>query len=623
MSIRRKDDANNQSNVVPLSAPQAKGSDDYFHTGTGFSVTPHGAIGFSRDVEDKMMFMKISDQNNSTLQTAAPAPSQQLVAPAVGGPYSNREAFEMMNITCQSIVPQQQPSFAYTGAPHSSRYHQHHKDEQDDSDEDDDDDEDCEDAKCGKPFTMTVSRDLVNQMDNYIFTADAPNYVKNAAKLIELNDKLDVRQDDKDVEKARNILRAHSIHQAAVIWKTIEFKDEKITRKPKPQKSSLVKPVPDKDGPVPNIFKALLQLQEERGQAGDINFKTFEGIVNSLEADWRAKFTDLKGIHTPELVKFKTFKYWYDHMGSMDATSDEINHCKKNIDEFKTLMQKYQGATKELKKLESVANHPFFADPHYHPKEWQALSTRLSSKGFDKAIREAKSKIKHAQGGHAEKNKEHHEKTTTGTASSFQDYHRGYSDGVRLGTSMADWGSGSNGFDGGLSTSSSLVNTSSNMCQCGPRAIPVPVSTGIQAASAGSGKGTTTATPAAAAAACSNNYCTCEEGPLLTTQGNRGGDSNAESEALLARVQSRVRKAIALNSALHNKQHGGGKHGAVKNHHDQHPHGHAGGKGHGGGGTPKHAHKVTNINHFHGRSHAKHVGEGFWDESMNYGRHVF
>jgi hypothetical protein len=83
-----------------------------FETGTGFAVTPHGAIGFAQDVEAKMAQMNL----HTGVQALAAAPcasgDAQSKNESSSDPRSNREAFERMHITCESIVDDQ-----YLGAP--------------------------------------------------------------------------------------------------------------------------------------------------------------------------------------------------------------------------------------------------------------------------------------------------------------------------------------------------------------------------------------------------------------------------------------------------------------------------------------------------------------------------
>lgn len=78
-----------------------------YETGTGFALTHNGAIGFSHDVEAKMAQMKLSAQvessggnHNSNAQKSSDEGGQ--CNDSV--PKSNREAFERMHITCESIV---------------------------------------------------------------------------------------------------------------------------------------------------------------------------------------------------------------------------------------------------------------------------------------------------------------------------------------------------------------------------------------------------------------------------------------------------------------------------------------------------------------------------------------
>ncbi len=76
-----------------------------YETGTGFSITSDGAIGFSHDIENRLAAVNLS----STIQQAAPAtvaslkdaPENNTLASKIR---CNRDAFERMEITCESIV---------------------------------------------------------------------------------------------------------------------------------------------------------------------------------------------------------------------------------------------------------------------------------------------------------------------------------------------------------------------------------------------------------------------------------------------------------------------------------------------------------------------------------------
>ena len=109
MSVRRHENRRYEQEDYAHRAGLMPAAHDHFETGTGFSVTPQGAIGFSRDVESKLEMMKLStacanNASNAPVQTAAPA--AKAVPSASTEIKSNRDAFQKMRITCQSIQPE-------------------------------------------------------------------------------------------------------------------------------------------------------------------------------------------------------------------------------------------------------------------------------------------------------------------------------------------------------------------------------------------------------------------------------------------------------------------------------------------------------------------------------------
>lgn len=114
MSVRR----NNNNNHARYAAPEDEGvycnyNQHYaavapmsYETGTGFSITPDGAIGFAHDIENKLSAMSLSAEasnaaKNGVSNAAADAGTTNKLAATIK---SNRDAFERMEITCESIV---------------------------------------------------------------------------------------------------------------------------------------------------------------------------------------------------------------------------------------------------------------------------------------------------------------------------------------------------------------------------------------------------------------------------------------------------------------------------------------------------------------------------------------
>ena len=542
MSVRRKQPLPQQTAANNLMNTE----NGYYHSGTGFSVTPNGAIGFSKEVEDKMSLLRLAEKS-----TAGPVIPQVTAAAAAQGSscYSNRDAFDRMNITCQSIFPD---SFQYTGAPSSSFGANQYEDEGDE--------EDSDDGYTGA--SLTVSRDLLNQMENSMFTGAAPSYAQNASKIVELNDKLKVHQDDKILKQARRIIQMYSIHQAYLIYKTMDINGVQITRKPKPERTSTKPPAP-RDGPTPNIFKAHMQLKEENPTG--VDHKAFDDAVKKLLHEWASVFVSIKNGETmEETVKFKTFKFWHDHMKSMDATESEKKHCKDNMDMFMQLMNNYTQAIDMLKKLERGV-HPFYADPHYQPLEWKEILSKAVSKKADQMIRDFKM---------TQKNKGKGNGPTHATGA-----HNGKTH-VSQDTQKAHVGGDFSSTNGGN------LMLSSDVCQCGPHAIPVLLKAAAKDLKS-------------AAASCASGYCQCEEGPLITQLG-RQNESNSVLDAMKRSYakERNFRRTMQPNRAQHVQ--------------------HNTNEGRRGKGRGNQYGRRTGAKHIH-----IHTGGGFYDPSMEYGGHVF
>lgn len=74
-----------------------------YETETGFALTPNGAIGFAQEIENKLAVANaVTQATAAQVKTlaATPAPEQK----ATGGVQSNRDAYARMQITCESIV---------------------------------------------------------------------------------------------------------------------------------------------------------------------------------------------------------------------------------------------------------------------------------------------------------------------------------------------------------------------------------------------------------------------------------------------------------------------------------------------------------------------------------------
>ena len=113
MSVRR----NNNNHAKYLAAEQEYYNCNHnyavpvsYETGTGFSITPDGAIGFAHDIESKLSSMGLSAEtanaknNVSTAAAAAPAAVDTGTNKLAATIKSNRDAFERMEITCESIA---------------------------------------------------------------------------------------------------------------------------------------------------------------------------------------------------------------------------------------------------------------------------------------------------------------------------------------------------------------------------------------------------------------------------------------------------------------------------------------------------------------------------------------
>jgi len=105
MSLRRKEPASTAASGNDGAASAAAARPSPFETGTGFSVTSSGAIGFSEEIEKSLEAMHMGTQ----LSTEATPPQQSRTAATAASTIScNRDAYAQIHVTCASVQQQQQ-----------------------------------------------------------------------------------------------------------------------------------------------------------------------------------------------------------------------------------------------------------------------------------------------------------------------------------------------------------------------------------------------------------------------------------------------------------------------------------------------------------------------------------
>jgi len=397
--------------LIPRSSCIAPAAQAY-DPGTGFSVTPSGAIGFSQDIENRLSAVSLA---------AAPVqpemPSTSSSSSSNSQVTSNRDAYNRMRISCQSIVPETSSKKQHLSLPYGCG---------------NDKEEEYEDSFMNTGEGMSGWGSVMQGGGNdVLMTGAVSRAVKNARKLVlnPLGRTLTV--EEAELQKVANdVFLCHNIKESFYAWHKSEEGQKAMQGKTRL-----------------NIFKILTHVHHltnwlsAENQDKDKDALTLQKAVDDLKNAWLAKF------HL-QIINFGTYKYWKKTVAEQAASNSEAKkQCEENMKVFATFMTMYAAACPIAQRLHDrlVKIEKYKED--FQPEDYKVLS----DKGVTNALR------------HLKVPKSRRKKSAACIPNDP-------SNTMMMGAAYDSLEDEDDAMHG--------PQTSGDFCQCGPHAIPVPMYSG-------------------------------------------------------------------------------------------------------------------------------------------------
>ena len=440
-----------------------------------------------------------------------------------GAPYSNRDAFERMQITCKSIVDSA-PQAVSTG-------------------------------EAVTPLGEVFGAVDMDQISDFL---TGSKYENNARKILKLSEKGDPSIGHESVDLAKNVIASCEYHNAYVSYKKMEPNSEK--------KPTVHDGMVTYTSPI-NFFKAVYQIIEEPKDVMKSMIPVLHTLYKELLHKWRSDFVEVgSDLKTQDrIVSYNQYRAWKSSLSDpeMKKQQDKISIITKNIQTFEKLMKDYETAVKKIP-------DSFEPQKGFIPSEWKEF--RKVTKQI-RAVENAATKPK----GNG-KDQSHHENNGRGGGNNrpYSVHNHNHYHGFRprmnagidsdwteaLGTGMpmeggayplVSTGAGAPTLGSSLASGKNQGNmetSASRFCQCGPDCVPVPIHTGVASAAAGAVSGIVPRKPLAQqapvkTASKDGDFCKCKD-PLVETAGPVLRDMN--KAVAMARLRGKKNGHPHVNS---------------------------------------------------------------------------
>jgi hypothetical protein len=466
-------------------------------------------------------------------------------------PYSNRDAFERMQITCKSIVDSA-PEGVSTGAAVT-------------------------------PLGEVFGAVDMDQISDFLTGA---KYADNARKFIQLAEKGKPGMEPKNTDLAKKVLASYEYHNAYVSYNKMEGSADKKLSTVQNGMVTYTSPI--------NFFKAVHQMEEEGNDATKSMIPILHGLSKDLIQKWMNSFDDVDSqfkTHS-KMVTYNQFRAWNKSLADpeMKNQPEKKATITKNIETFKKLMEEYGSAVKRIPPT-------FVPTRGFIPHDWKEFGSKKMTREL-KNSENIKAKPKGNGGGPP-----HHENNGRGNGNYrpqiIHNHFHGDQPRTNAGIDLVnDWaetfstgmpmeggeyplvstGSAAPAFGSSLASGKNQGNmkpSASRFCQCGPDCVPVPIHTGVDSAAAGAVSGIVPRKPLAQqalvkTASKDGDFCKCKT-PLVETTGTP--TENLENAVRMMKAQRNLTKRSNNMGKVYNRSHANtymfphGKSGRRRGHH--------------------------------------------------------